>query len=274
MKTGFLSLLFLAVLSCKKENTVSTNHQNKAETITSQNSKNHPETPSQNKEEIFNFQNELCDNKGYFDADKYSKEQLQDTYILWYKMSGSLLSTTSVFNLNGLQKVRAEKEAILSKLDQNFSDQKKRLENLKLVNDPYWENVRAQKLRELDYEYAFRKTEIQAFSNPGVLLSPKFSKECENFAKALNSNDTRMVEEWRKLREEMSRKNSDPQRIMDEFEERLNSSEKEDFATIDLITFGWGNCVNDHIKRVDYDENMYKKFNALFIKIDSECDEP
>lgn len=274
MKTGFLSILLLAFLSCKKENIVSNGNQNNFKKTISENSKDHSQFPQKDKEGVFNFQTELCDNKGYFDANKYSKEQLEDTYILWFKMGGSLLSTPSVFNLNSLQKVRVEKDAILAQLDRDFLNQKKILENLKPVNDSFWENVRVQKLQELIYEYEFRKTEIKAFSNPSVLMNYKISKDCENFAKALNSNDAQMVEEWKKLREEMSKRNSNPQRIMDEFEERLNSTEKNDFATIDLITFGWGNCANDHIKRVEYDEKMYEKFNSLFIKIDSECDEP
>ncbi len=274
MKFAFLSILLLAALSCKKESVIQKNNPGNAGTGTFQESKNQTRKPLQYREGIFNFQTELCENKGYFDTRKYSEEQIEDTYILWHKMSGSLLSTLSVFNLNHLQKARNEKDILLAKLDQDFSEKKKTLENLKPVRDPYWENVKIQKLKELAYEYDFRKTEILAFSNPAALMNRKLPGECEIFAKALNSNETQMIEAWRKLREEMSRKNTDPQRIMGEFEERLHSSERDDFATIDLITFGWGNCMNDHIKRVEYDENMYKKFNALFTKIDSECDEP
>jgi len=83
-----------------------------------------------------------------------------------------------------------------------------------------------------------------------------------------------MIEEWRKLREAMGKKNSDQQRIMNEFQERLNSPDQKDYAIVDLITFGWGNCANDGLKKAEHDERMYKKFNSLFIKIDSECDEP
>jgi hypothetical protein len=56
-----------------------------------------------------------------------------------------------------------------------------------------------------------------------------------------------MVKEWRKLREEMSKKNSDPQRIRNEFESRLNSPDKKDYAILDLIVFGWGNCFGNGV---------------------------
>jgi len=274
MKNVIFSILFLAIFSCKKENTVSGNPQNDSIQFVSQINKKDSTVLPQNKEEIFNFSTELCDNKGYFDSSKYSKEELEGTYKLWFQMGGVLLSTPSVFNLKSLQKVRAEKDEILAQLDRDFANQKKVLENVKVVQDPYWENIRKQKLLELADEYEFRKTEIMAFSDPSILVNHKLSKDCENFVRALNSDDAQMTEEWRKLREEMSKRNGNPQRTMDEFEERLNSTNKKDYAVVDLITFGWGNCANEHIKRIEHDEKMYKKFNSLFIKIDSECDEP
>ena len=54
----------------------------------------------------------------------------------------------------------------------------------------------------------------------------------------------------------------------------ITPKDKRDYALIDLITFGWGNCANDKVQRVSHDEKMNNEFNALFIKIDSECDEP
>lgn len=113
-----------------------------------------------------------------------------------------------------------------------------------------------------------------AFSDPSVLLNSKFSKNCENFVRALNSDEDVMIEEWRKLRIQMSKKNSNPEKIMDEFENNLHAQNKNEYAMVDLITFGWGNCANNSIKRVEYDEKMTKAFNSLFIKIDSQCDEP
>lgn len=275
MKNTILSVLVLTFFSCKKENTTSNVHQTDSVKVVSEMNKKDSSTVSQqNKEEIFNFSTELCDNKGHFDSGKYSKEELEGTYKLWFQMGGVLLSTPSVFNLNSLQKVRTEKDEILAQLDKDFTNQKKVLENLKVVKDPYWENIKTQKLQELIDEYEFRKTEIQAFSDPSILINNKLSKSCQNFVKALTSNETQMIVEWKKLREEMSKRNGNPQRIMDEFEEHLNSPNKKDYAIIDLITFGWGNCANEGVKRIEHDEKMNDKFNSLFIKIDSECDEP
>ncbi len=274
MRNYILPAVFLIITGCKKENTTtSVSQSSPAEAVSGNTGKDSVDTQP-NKEEVFVFTTELCENEGRYNPDRYSKKELEDTYRLWFKMGGALLSTPSVFNLNDLQKVRTEKDQILAKLDKDFAQQRKVLENLTVVRDPYWENIKTRKLQELTDEYEFRKTEIQAFSNPSLLLHHTLSKGCENFARALYSGGPQMIEEWRKLREAMGKRNSDQQRIINEFQERLNSPDQKDYAIVDLITFGWGNCANDGLKKTEHDERMYKKFNSLFIKIDSECDEP
>lgn len=274
MKILIFSILFLSLLSCKKETQLSKkSFQNDSIAVVENVSKD--TLKSKNSEpEIFNFQTELCENKGYFDGSKYTKEELEGTYKLYFQLGSVMLSTLQVFRLEALQQVRRDKTQILEKLDKDFAEKKNLIENLKIVNIPYWQNIKKQTYESLLKEYEMRKTEVIAFSDPSILLNKKYSKNCDRFVKALNSNETEMVEEWRKLREEMSKKNSDPQRIMNEFESRLNSVEKKDYAILDLVVFGWGNCANDEISGPFHDEKMIKEFNSLFIKIDSDCDEP
>lgn len=268
MRIVIAFILFLAFLSCKKENkpsdkaTIATDTVSlKADTLST--------VPP--KEEIFNFVTELCDNKGYFDSQKYTREEIEGTYKLWFELSGSLLDTPSVFNLRGLQEIRDNKDQILAKLDKDFAEKKKLIQNLKIVNIPYWQNVKKVQYEALVQRYEMEKIRIAAYSDPSILLK---NNTCQNFAKALHSSDEQMVEEWRKLREEASKNNVDPERIMSEFNDHLNSPDKKDYAIIDLITFGWGNCANGKIKRVSIDEKMSKAFYSLFLRTDSECDEP
>ncbi|WP_052248369.1 hypothetical protein [Chryseobacterium taiwanense] len=272
MRIWISSLLLLAAIGCKKEAEISKNTTSK-DSVSMTESQTDSLKTTQNKP-VFNFVTELCDNKGQYDATKYSREEIEGTYKLWFEYSSLLLNKPSVFKPETLQEVRRDKDKILAKLEQDFTEKKKALENLKVVNDPYWQNIKAQKIQELALEYEFDKTEITAFSDPSVLLNSKFSKNCENFVRALNSDEDVMIEEWRKLRVQMSKKNGSPEKIMDEFENNLHAKNRNEYAIVDLITFGWGNCANNNIKRVEQDEKMTKAFNSLFIKIDSKCDEP
>ena len=272
MKNFVLIFSFFTIIGCKKETPIQEKNTFDSITVSKipQDSLKTPEI----KQEVFTFETELCTNKALYDANKYSKEELEDTYKIWFTMGGTLLNTESVFNINSLQKVRNNNDEILSKLEKEFSEKKKIFENLKVVKDSYWQNIKKHKIKELVEEYEFKKTQIQAYSLPSVLLNNKLSKGCENFATALNSDDTTMFVEWRKLREKMSKRNADPERIINEFENMINSSNAKELAIIDLITFGWGNCVNHHLSKVEHNEEMNKKFESLFIKIDADCDEP
>ncbi|AZB09802.1 hypothetical protein EG344_13765 [Chryseobacterium sp. G0162] len=269
MRIAITTLLLLSFLSCKKENLPTPSTLN--DTVQVSSPKTDTVTAIQPKQEVFNFGTELCDNKGYFDSNKYSRKELEDTYKLWFELSGSLLDTPFVHNLKDLNDIRNNKEQVLAKLDKDFAERKAQIMNLKVINTPYWQNVKNKSLEELVQTYEMEKIQIIAYSDPSILLK---NNSCSNFSKALNSTDEQRFAEWKKLREEMSKRNSDPQRIMNQFNEQLNSSDKRDYALIDLITFGWGNCANDKVQRVTRDEKMNNEFNALFIKIDSECDEP
>jgi len=273
MRIWILPAILIVMISCKKEAAVSTIQQKDTTSVIEKpredSLKVKPIQP-----ETFAFVTELCDHKGYFDAGKYSREEIEGTYKLWFQMGASSLDTPSVFDLEDLEEVRRDKNLILEKLDQDFAANKKILENLKIVNIPYWQNIKKRHYIELHQEYEKEKIQIASYSDPSVLIKNTFTGNCKNFAKALNATEDEMIAEWRKMREEMSKRNGDPERIMTEFENHLNSSDRKDYAMIDLITFGWGNCANREIERPLHDEKMNNEFNSLFIKVDSECDEP
>ncbi|MBT2620658.1 hypothetical protein [Chryseobacterium sp. ISL-6] len=273
MKIWIFSFIFIVFLNCKKETAEAKSIPKDSIQLTENTKKDSIKTP-ENKPGIFTFTTELCDNKGYYDETKYTKEELTGTYKLYFELNGLLLDSPHVFGLEALRETRRDKDHILQKLEKEFIEKKKLIENLKIVNIPFWQNVKKQKYQELLQDYERQKIQIIAYSDPSVLLNSKKFQDCTHFAKALISDDTQMVEEWRKLRLEMSKRNGNPENIMNEFENRLNSVDKKDYAIIDLIVFGWGNCANNKIERPNYDEKMSDQFNSLFIKVDSECDEP
>jgi len=273
MRICIILIVLLSFAGCKKESLVTKkDHLNDSVSTTEKTPKDSLKSKTK-REEVFSFETELCNNKGHFDANQYTKQEIEGTYQLWFQLGGLLLNAPHIFKLEDLQQVRRDKNQVLAKLDQEFAEKKKVFENLRVVNTPYWQNIKAQTYQALLQEYELNKIQILAYSDPSVLLSSTF-KGCNHFARVLNSGDNEIIEEWRKLREQMSKKNGDPQRIMDEFESHLNSSYKKDYAVLDLIVFGWGNCANDEIRRPQRDEKMNKEFDALFLKIDAECDEP
>lgn len=223
---------------------------------------------------IFPFFSELCDNKGYYDPKKYSVKELEGTHSLWFGNTEAALTAPSLYRPEDLDLVRKDNKQILARFDKDYAIAKKNLQSLTVVNSPYWQNLKKLNIKELDQEYEKEKVMFESFVNPKILLNNRYSKSCGNFANALNGSDENLKAEWRKLREQMSKRNSDPQRIMKEFENRMQSADWKKYAILDLTVYGWGNCANELIERPVHDEKMSKEFESLFIKIDAECDEP
>ncbi|WP_407401995.1 hypothetical protein [Chryseobacterium sp.] len=270
MKKIYFAILLLSLVSCKKETTENTAKPNDSIAI----EKKVDTVAVLTKPEIYHLTTELCNKKGEYNPALYSKEELDGTYKIWSGRSGISVDSPFVNDLGDLEEIRRDNAKILAKLDEDFAKSKRTLENLKVVNIPYWQDYKKITAITLQQDYEKSRTQVESYINPSVLLSSKIGSKCTNFAKALNGTDDEIKAEWRKLGEAMSKKNTDPSRVLNDLENRINSSHWKEYATIYLTTFGWGNCANGSITRVSQDENMEKEFEKLFIKLEEECDEP
>lgn len=223
---------------------------------------------------VFSFVTELCDSKGYYNPKKHSLKELEGTYKLWFGSNEASLTGPSLYRPEDLDLTRKNIKQILATFDKDYAIIKKNFQNLTVVNTPYWQNIKRLHIKELDQDYEMEKIKHESLVNPKVLLNNRYSKSCGNFAAALNGSDENLKAEWKKLREQMSKRNSEPQRIMREFENRLQSADWKKYAILDLTVYGWGNCANELTERPMHDEKMTKEFESLFIKITAECDEP
>lgn len=218
----------------------------------------------------FIWTTELCENKGTYDSVKYSAAQLQNTYDLWFRFSGVALETDGT----------ASKPEEISKLDANklaeeYQKQKKYFNQMVVVNLPYWQKLKEERIRELDNEYELKKITIESYGNPAILNTSRFSKSCPEFVNALTSKDTSVLMAfWKSFAEKQSLKNGSPESYMARFYESFNSENRLVYAKIDLITYGWWNCVNQSLPHRNRDEQVEAEFNKLFSSVKSECDEP
>lgn len=218
---------------------------------------------------VFKWTTELCENTGTYNPKKYSELELKNTYDLWFTFSGIALETNS--NAHFIEDIE---KLNIYKLKSEYID-KKALYNRKTVSNPFWNKLKAERLQELEDEYELKKITIEAYSNPSILLNNKYSKYCSEYADVLSTNDTiKLLKSWRKLIEKQKIKNGAPEKFMEKYNEKYKSKDRLIYAKIELMTYGWGNCGNSKIKRVNDDGTMEKEFNKLFIQIKTECDEP
>lgn len=218
---------------------------------------------------VFKWTTDLCDNIGTYDPKKYSEEELKNTYDLWFTFSGTALETNSnAHDVEDIEKLN------IYKLMSEYME-KKSLYNRKIVATSFWNKIKAEKLQELEDEYQLRKITIEAYSNPLVLLNNRYTEYCSEYANVLSANDTiQLLKSWYKLIEQEKSKNGSPERFMERFHEKYYSKDRLIYAKIELMTYGWWNCGNSKIKRVNNDETLVREFNRLFIDVKTECDEP
>lgn len=219
---------------------------------------------------VFTWTTELCENKGTYNSGKYSAEQLQNTYDLWFRFSGIALETEGT----------ADEPGDISKLDTNkladeYKKQKKYFEQMVVVNTTYWQKLKKLRMEELEDEFELKRITIQSYNNSSVLKTNRFSKYCPDFVKALTSNDTsELMTFWKGFAEKQSAENGSPAKYMERFYEKFNSEDRLNYAKVDLITYGWWNCANRTLTHINQDGQMEEEFNKLFSGIKSACDEP
>lgn len=257
-----LSFLFIiSNISCQKEKKSDDKSISVTEEIT-------PETVN----DTINWYTELCEMNSIFDSSKYTKKQLKDTHHLWFGTSGYIsFNGYPVFNLE-------DKTEPITVLEERYAEGKAELENLEIVDLPYWNNLKKLKLQELKSFYDHQKLALSAYSNLSLLKNTSYNPKAKVYVDALVSGDSlKMIAAWKKLNEEQKANNGSPENVEKKFQSRLNSPQCLEYAKMDLFTFGWSNNTIKTCKECKDLENteiMYQEYKKLFISTTEECSEP
>ncbi|MGQ2984526.1 hypothetical protein [Flavobacterium sp.] len=223
---------------------------------------------------VFRWQDDLCDNKGTYDYRKYTVSQLEDTRFL-SGCAGSLDLdvTTNISSPKGFYTF--DKEALATELDERYKEWKEKYKSLDIVPQPFWQNLRKQLLAALDLRYELKKIMLESYDNPQILLDNRFAYQCREYGEALASGDHEaIVAAWKDFYDEKITAGKMHPDSRTYFEEKYNSPDRVRYAIADLSTYAWYNCANHQIKDPDNNISYFGEFEKLFIKVDSECDEP
>lgn len=218
----------------------------------------------------FRWGNETCLFESIYDTKKYSAAQLNDTKKL---ISLDFFPNTIDPTPGDFERIEALR---VETLDAEYAARTNALKRLNIVKTAYWEALRQEHLKELEQVYQLSRASILGYKNPARLKDVKFAGACvETYAEPLIKGGDDLLGAWRIRREDGLKKHSNPAALQKEFDEQFASPERLRYARIDVMTYGWWNCVNNLIDREsDYDRNA-KEFKKLFSKTKTiECDEP
>lgn len=216
------------------------------------------------------WQTELCEFQGAYDPAKYTEKELLNTIELINSVGSIPLFTRSTV----IQHEDIEKLSV-AELDNEYEKTIKRLINMEIVKDDYWEKLRRAKIRETEQSYHLQRLTIRGYTNPKILLEAENVGEClANYAEPLATGGESLLETWRTVNKKSQAKNASPERMQKRFELEFASPDRFKYALVEVTTYGWWNCVNDTIEYVDYNEDHRGNFKKLFVKVEENCNEP
>jgi hypothetical protein len=220
----------------------------------------------------FEWTDELCSFKGTYNSRNLSERKLRNTVRLTRPGELSLSSVgATVWNFSEIA------ELDTARLDREYNAVKSELENLDIIDTPYWQGARAARLKEIEQVYRLARLTMRAYTKPDVLREYPAAAACKTkFAEPIIAGGDKLLAAWRVVNLDSQSKNSDPARLQRRFDEQINSPQKFEYALVETMAFGWWNCANAEI---EYDERSsngeyHREFRKLFTRVTEECDEP
>ena len=192
--------------------------------------------------EVYQWQDELCDNRGEFDNTKYSAKQIENSHFVFDHLNSSNLN--SFFPPMDIDDLDTLSMTDLETLTEEYKQVKHNVERLDVV--PEAQRYKQQLIKSIDGEYKHNKLTILAYLEPiqAMRQSPLM---CKQYIEPFFRNETAVQDKWQQLVEKRALTNS---YAMSRYQDEKASNPAK-YAKIDLITFGFGNCVNDQVYHAD-----------------------
>jgi hypothetical protein len=203
-----------------------------------------------------------CEVVGIYNPSRYTISQIEET--------GKLVSGGAYLQ-SGMFPSEPSDIAALSvdDLDKEYEEKVNYFRNLKIIPVKFWEDLRQTRIHELESQYELQRIKTLAYNDPSVLLNSKFKSLCKEFSDALTSIDTTaLMVAWERFSEQRGKEN---ELTLARYKVQRASGDSVMYARMDLLTFGWGNCVNHQLARVVGDNVTVKEFEKLFGRIYRDC---
>lgn len=203
-----------------------------------------------------------CSYEGTFDKHKLTKTQLEDTYTLCFTDVSLLKSKALAFTPEEIDKLS------IDSLNVEYNDKLNKIENLEIVNSPFWKRMKEERINYLKDNYERARVAILSYKNPLILKQFHSSDSCE-YADAIIEGKEKMFSAWEKVANLHCQMNGNPARCFkDIFSDKFNSPQKVIYAQIELMVWGWWNiCSIQNIPTLTSEIRINKEFEKLFIKV-------
>lgn len=206
---------------------------------------------------------DVCTHTGTYNSNKYTRQQLTDTYQLVLGVGGL---PTSLYLSSTDDKVTSFRQ-LTALLKQQHDSLASVLHQKSVVPTVFWHQFKHLRELQLAEQYEQAQAELNAYFAPAMLPRSRYYAACTFYADALASTDTTVVlGAWRHLIAQQKKTNADPAQFDQEYAAVATSPDRLHYATLQIITFGLHNCLISSSKYNNLDDKYQpqEKFLKLF----------
>lgn len=216
--------------------------------------------------DIFQWGEGLTYYTGKFDTTNYSYEEIETIHNYLHSPSAEMLTVRNIWKIEQMD------TATTTPIDNYYKNTLHILETMRIPQGVYWDSLLMLRKRELYEVCNGNKLFILAIKNPQLLFQ-YYHDECANEINALNGDSTFLLDAWNKLKECQKLNNCCPEVVEKNYLSKYNSIYRLKHARLELMTYGWGNCMNQFVyHHADY-ARVEKEFQKIFISIVREDEE-
>ncbi|WP_220612609.1 hypothetical protein [Hymenobacter sp. HSC-4F20] len=213
------------------------------------------------------WESEICLHTGRYNPKRYTAAQLLGTW--------EVLEHSASLNYHALTFTPADIDKLsLDSLEADYTKLHEHYQQLQVVPQPVWQQLKMARLRELENEYKAKRLLIQAYTTPELLLTAPYPDACTQYIRGLAArNDSLIRRDWERLIRQEAKQNGEPGSLLARFHDQLNSPDWYRYAQVELLNAGWWNCVNRALPQAELTPRMHQQYEHLFSQVRTECEE-
>lgn len=147
----------------------------------------------------------------------------------------------------------------------------KELEQMEYPEGEYWIKIKKARMANIQEQCLLREKAILALTQPKALKGTPYCKECSRYVSALDKGGKTLTDLWKEMHEKEVAEASDAAPIKQAFEKSWNSPDRELIARIEVLRYGWWNCVVQNQKSWLNENQYHVEFKKLMSSVKSDC---
>ncbi len=196
---------------------------------------------------------------GKIDTTKYTFEEIDLIYKYLHARHSDMIGMGNIWKIEQMDTATA------APIDQYYKRTLHVLETMKIPERAFWDSLVLFRKRELYEVCEDNRLFILTLKDPALLFKYHYA-ECKDAIHALNGDADVLLNAWFELKERQKLNNCCPDVVEKKYQSKFNSPQRLKHARLELMTYDWGNCMNQFVYYHD-DSRIEGEFQKLFLSV-------